>query len=311
MSTLRERFSSHSLHHIRRYNDSLTQAQDSSAPRKSHLKAPPSTPPKFCSDKCRARKPRYPSIGLPPYDSSDTLGSLASSLDPRTWSLEARIEATFVDLLDGAHGGARKTKAQGSKGDGRRLVMCQEVEDVIFGGSDGELLPRDGTQSQTPKKKKRGLPDDRVSDQILESRDLDRREADDYARAEEVAGVPIYLDRTTETNHPGTSNLNKAGNSNTLPPTETDLQRRRAGQEKADQRELVRQAGRRGVAFGFWDPRRSLGSKGSGDKGSRFEKETGRKGEEEDARRKVEIVQRGKVLEGSFAKGEWGVRLVD
>ena len=66
---------------------------------------------------------------------------------------------------------------------------------------------------------------------------------------------------------------------------ETDdmLAKRREGQRKADERELVRCAARRGVAFGFL---------------------TG-VGEE---RRLCEAVMQGKVVESSFAKGEWGVR---
>ena len=54
------------------------------------------------------------------------------------------------------------------------------------------------------------------------------------------------------------------------------------GMQKAKERELVRRAARRGVAFGF-DTR-------------------------EGKRRSVEAVQRGRVVESSFAKGEWGVR---
>lgn len=55
------------------------------------------------------------------------------------------------------------------------------------------------------------------------------------------------------------------------------------GMQKAKEREMVRRAARRGVAFGF-------------------EMEEGKK------RRRVEAVQWGRVVESSFAKGEWGVR---
>lgn len=54
------------------------------------------------------------------------------------------------------------------------------------------------------------------------------------------------------------------------------------GMQKAKEREMVRRAARRGVAFGF-------------------EVEEGK-------RRGVEAVQWGRVVESSFAKGEWGVR---
>lgn len=54
------------------------------------------------------------------------------------------------------------------------------------------------------------------------------------------------------------------------------------GMQKAKEREMVRRAARRGVAFGF-------------------EMEEGK-------RRSVEAVQWGRVVESSFAKGEWGIR---
>ena len=57
---------------------------------------------------------------------------------------------------------------------------------------------------------------------------------------------------------------------------------RERGMQKAKEREMVRRAARRGVAFGF-------------------EMEEGK-------RRSVEAVQWGRVVESSFAKGEWGVR---
>ena len=59
----------------------------------------------------------------------------------------------------------------------------------------------------------------------------------------------------------------------------------RQGLRKAREREMVRQAGRRGVAFGF-------------------EVEEGESRE----RKMVDAVQDGKMVESSFAKGEWGVR---
>lgn len=59
------------------------------------------------------------------------------------------------------------------------------------------------------------------------------------------------------------------------------LHSRQRGMQRARERELVRQAARRGVAFGF-----VVG----------------------DARKRVEAVQGGRVVESSFAKGDWGVR---
>jgi hypothetical protein len=65
--------------------------------------------------------------------------------------------------------------------------------------------------------------------------------------------------------------------------TEDMKAKRREGQRRADEREMVRKAARRGCAFGFVV-----------------------EGEEE--KRKCEAVMKGAVVEASFAKGEWGVR---
>lgn len=61
--------------------------------------------------------------------------------------------------------------------------------------------------------------------------------------------------------------------------------KRREGQRKADEREMVRRAARRGVAFGFVVDN-----------------------DEGEERKKCEAVMKGVVVEASFAKGEWGIR---
>jgi hypothetical protein len=65
--------------------------------------------------------------------------------------------------------------------------------------------------------------------------------------------------------------------------TEDMKAKRREGQRRAEEREMVRKAARRGCAFGFAVD-----------------------GEED--KRKCEAVMKGAVVESSFAKGEWGVR---
>lgn len=67
------------------------------------------------------------------------------------------------------------------------------------------------------------------------------------------------------------------------------LDKRREGLRRARQREMVRCAARRGVVFGF-------GGGGGGGEG------------EAGGRRKCEAVMSGKVVEPSFAKGDWSVR---
>jgi len=68
------------------------------------------------------------------------------------------------------------------------------------------------------------------------------------------------------------------------------------GRRRAEEREKVRQAARRGVVFGF-----VVGEARGGEDG----------GEEGRECRRVEAVQGGRVVEASFAKGEWGIRWRD
>lgn len=73
--------------------------------------------------------------------------------------------------------------------------------------------------------------------------------------------------------------------------TSQELRKRRAVE-----REKVRQAARRGVVFGF-----VIGEARGGEGGGQEGREC----------RRVEAVQGGRVVEASFAKGEWGVRWRD
>ena len=95
------------------------------------------------------------------------------------------------------------------------------------------------------------------------------------------------------------------------------LQKRREGQKRADERELVRCAARRLCAFGVavnsvmeGEDGKEKGTKGKG-KGKGKEKggdDDGRGGGGQERRKKCEAIMSGKVVEASFAKGEWGIR---
>lgn len=110
--------------------------------------------------------------------------------------------------------------------------------------------------------------------------------------------------------------------------TSEELAKRRAGQRKAEERELVRCVARRGVVFGFTVDRLSLGEKARGEGGAgKKGKGKGKKGgkgkggltdeddddseasnKNETIKRKCEAVMQGAVVEPSFAKGDWAIR---
>ena len=105
----------------------------------------------------------------------------------------------------------------------------------------------------------------------LDAAGQDEGHGDDGDESEDEDGgvrLPFYMQPSTAVTKP-------KGNT---PETTT----RELGMQKAKEREMVRRAARRGVAFGF---------------------ETG-----EGRRRSVEAVQGGRLVESSFAKGEWGVK---
>ena len=62
------------------------------------------------------------------------------------------------------------------------------------------------------------------------------------------------------------------------------IEKRKEGQRRVEEREMVRSAARRGCVFGFL-----IGAKGDGEK---------------EGRRKCEAIMKGQVVESSFAKGE-------
>ncbi|KAI0852596.1 hypothetical protein F5Y00DRAFT_273167 [Daldinia vernicosa] len=236
--------------------------------------------PSYCSQRCRNTKPR---------------------------NLDREIEATFVRMLSGGNGdGASqvrrdgKTKKRVVKGDPRVVVSCDEVEKAMFG--DDHADP-DKTFGRRKKRASRVLPatsddddgteGDSTAAPIGEALEEDGDSAvglldDNEDESSVVDGdVParMAVRSGTRIRPPQTlSQVNgsvggEKGRAERSEETEENAKRRLQGQRRAQQREMVRNAARRGVVFGFAA-----------------------------APRKCEAVMRGKVVEPSFAKGDWGIR---
>ena len=144
-----------------------------------------------------------------------------------------------------------------------RVVKCEEVERMVFGTTrtEGGVSSEDEELSSGAG----GPGDDGQSDVEEEA-----GEDDGGVRLPPEMESPVAPAITTSKKADTESKLQRSG--------------RERGMQKAKEREMVRRAARRGVAFGFLEER------------------------EEGKRRKVEAVQGGRVVESSFAKGEWGVR---
>ncbi len=172
----------------------------------------------------------------------------------------------FVGLLDGQDdgdvarggygGGAEAARGRMTKKGERRVVLCSEVERIVFASSSAQAVNGEvGGEGEGEWK-------------FVDMEDSDPDEG----------GIPIPAN-------------DEHGGVTLSSPSATSSDLRLAGMQRAQNRERVRQAARRGVVFGFLVP--------------------GREGDEERGRRRAEAVQNGRVVEASFAKGEWGVRWVE
>jgi hypothetical protein len=232
--------------------------------------------------------------------------------------LDRDIEATFVRFLLGeepaghAQSAGRqqpsvepKAKAgrkKGTKGDPRILVSCEEVERAVFGDrSDPEKI--------FGRKKNRAsrVIREAEADGLGDHQDDEHRETDgDTASADSLDGDQPYTDgdvlarlsiRSGTRIRPAqdVSEVNgsvggEKGWAERTEETKEMARRRIEGQKRVQQKEMVRCAARRGVVFGFVTGDASTDEK------------------DENSKRKCEAVMQGKIVEPSFAKGDWGIR---
>ncbi|KAI1079200.1 hypothetical protein F5B20DRAFT_184427 [Whalleya microplaca] len=246
----------------------------------------------YCSTRCRHHKPR---------------------------KLDREIEDVFARRLSGeekarddqghdSDGSKRRAGATGSgqkavKGESRILVSCDEVERVVFGeradpektsgrgrhrgeqallatGEDGDA--RSSASDVESGDAENGVDIDEVYD--VETSSID---GDVLAQLSVRSGTRVRLPQTaSQVNGSIGGEKGKAERSQ----TEDMARRRLEGQKRAQQREMVRCAARRGVIFGFIVK--------TGNERDGFD----------ETRRKCEAVMQGKVVEPSFAKGDWSIR---
>jgi len=248
--------------------------------------------------------------------------------------VDQKIEDAFVALLNGAaivssksSGGTPAGHARGQKsivtkkGDARILVSCSAVEEAIF-GPQRSARKEDEDEQQKYEMAREGNEDDEkqppagrdesgsgsvpLADPNTASEGSSTTGNDDGStqQAEEKnaidPGVLACMAIRSGTRIRPSQNVSEVpgsvgGEKGRAERIDEDAEmraKRLEGQRRAEQREQVRRAARRGVAFGFL-----VGEDGG----------VGQKGE----RRKCEAVMRGKVVEPSFAKGEWSIRWRD
>ncbi|KAM0273999.1 hypothetical protein ACHAQH_008056 [Verticillium albo-atrum] len=237
--------------------------------------------PKYCSSRCRGHKPGR---------------------------LDREIEAAFVRFLlreeevvevAGTGSGARKA----TKGDAPVLVSCDGVERRVFGdradpdkvfgrrkNRASRVIAGRGSEEEDEGVDVRELhnggehdPGEEIIDEMLGLGRAKSAEMDPSVQA----GLSVRSG--TRVRPPQTkSQVNgsvggEKGKAERVGETDEMREKRNEGQKRAHERELVRCAARRGVVFGFVV-------------------------DGQEKRRKCEAVMQGKVVEPSFAKGDWAVR---
>lgn len=270
--------------------------------RKTNAAASAKNEARYCSSRCRSHKPG---------------------------KLDREIEKQFVAFLsgeakldghaDGPHGDkhGKTKKGRKAKGDQRILVPCSAVEDAMFGRrsegarTDGSRTPEpemehrehaggqpegDGPTAENRSDGADGVDRVHVPDGVFESDGATRFEekriidGDILARMSIRSGTRVRpAQDVSEVNG---SVGGEKGWAERIQENEEMLEKRRQGLRRTKEKDMVRSAARRGVVFGFKVD-------GGGSKG------TGNAVEE---RRMCEAVMNGKVVEPSFAKGDWSIR---
>ncbi|KAM7193031.1 hypothetical protein V8F20_008547 [Naviculisporaceae sp. PSN 640] len=260
----------------------------------SQIQQPQPSEVKYCSSRCRTNKPGK--------------------------AIDRQIEEAFVKFLSGLEEhhddkGPNETKKTTKKGDNRILVPCDVIEEYVFG--EERKLRAGGDEENNPKIF--GRKKNRASRVI-------QPQHEDESYAFNGHGTDIDGEFFDEHEHEHTSpsldpeiqaRLSIRSGTRIRPPQkisqvngsvggekgraeriiETDemKEKRIEGQRRSHEREMVRSAARRGVVFGFLVHQDD-------------QQIDGEKGAVKGVRKKCEAVMQGKVVEPSFAKGNWGVR---
>ncbi|RBQ79898.1 hypothetical protein FVER14953_08554 [Fusarium verticillioides] len=232
-----------------------------------------STPAKYCSSRCRTQKP----------------GKLDRELEKAFVKLLTAEESAADEGKKQAKGGKHK-KGKNSKGDNRIVVPCSAAEELVFGPNrtsmEGEIEAHHSDEEETNEMEQthaisesRSLEDMDLSGKII--KDDNHIDGDVLARMSVRSGTRIRPPQSvSEVNG---SVGGEKGRAERIHETDAMLEKRKQGQRRAKEREMTKCAARRGVVFGF-----TVNDEGE--------------------KRLCEAVMAGKIVEPSFAKGDWAIR---
>ena len=227
------------------------------------------------------------------------------------------------------------------KGESRVIVSCETVEIAVFGPkTDGDKI-----FGRKKNRARRGVPDPAVWTSVdMEDRappskeQAESTESDDPSDGDTESDEHDYENDNIEIDkdyiHFGGGKVRapqslaevngsvggEKGWAERTEETTEMLEKRAAGQRRAEEREMVRRAARRGCAFGFvisseeghggTDKDEPIGRKTKNKKGKSVKPQPDGAVVFADGhiRRKCEAVMSGQAVEASFAKGDWGIR---
>lgn len=211
----------------------------------------------------------------------------------------------------------RKAQTKGKKGDRRIIVTLSEVETIVFGGrQDPEKV-----FGRKKNRARRGVPDGDTWKSVDMVEDVAQARETEDGTDTDTAGSAIDEGHSDE----GGAKLPDMVNLRIRPPQDQSevngsiggekgwaerqeetpemLQKRREGQKRAEEKELVKCAARRAVAFGLLVDQDAEIAPAKGRK-----KKDGELEEAKQVQKKCEAVMNGAVVEPSFAKGDWAIR---
>ena len=241
-----------------------------------------STPRSYCSTRCRTDR----------------------------WDdLDRHIEVIFVKFLDGTIKmppptetcvSGKRSRGKAKKGYAN-LVLCSAIERHIFGeGNAGHDVHCNASERIEAIREGRDFAELHTGDKYEKNCSRESSLEDGCETHERYVKEPSLSPLNTEDGKLEDRSIawKKV--------FENQVEKMNLGKLKAERREKVRRAARRGCVFGF-DLNNNGRSSSRGGIASELKKDKFGGG----SRRKCEALQNGRVVEPSFAKGEWGVRWRD
>lgn len=210
--------------------------------------------------------------------------------------------------------GIDKTAAKSKvvKGDPRLIVTCDEIEEIVF----GSRFDPEKVYGRRKNRKARAI--------IIKDEDwkpVDMEDTDDSSTEAESSlpdSIPsadggVRIRPPQDQSDVNFSVGGERGKTEKIEESAEDLEKRRQGAKRAEEREMVRRAARRAIVFGLEVLRREpevkkhTKSKGKSKKGAKQD-DAGMAESPETEIRKAEALMNGMVVEPSFAKGSWSIR---